>query len=130
MSTVPSAFGHLPGQLHAVGVALLHAVEPAAALGRHRRGVEHDVADPVGPRPASTPGHDQATRRVGHDHDRVGQVGGLDVGQHRGDLVVDRQRAEVGRLAVAAGQVDGQRRLVEQAAAAGPRSGPTSRPRG
>ena len=46
---------------------------------------------------------------MGDDHDRIGEVRGLDVGDDRRDFVVDGERPEVGGLAVAAGQVDRER---------------------
>ena len=110
-------------------MARLHAVDPAAALGGNERRAEHDVRDAVA-EPGDDTGHDEAARRVRDDDDRVGDARGLDVGEHRRDLVVDAQRREVGGLAVAARQIDRERGPVEERHAAGPRTARSTRRRG
>ena len=116
------ALGHLDGHQHALAVAVLHAVQAATALRWHRGRVEHDVADPR-PQAGHHAGHHQPARRVGHHHDGIVQPRGFDVGQDRGHLVVDGEGGQVGRLVVAAGQVDGQGGLVEVGDESVPESG-------
>ena len=88
--------------LESLAVAGLHAVEAAAALGWDGGGVqEHVVHSTVESRHDA--GDDEAAGAVDHEDDRIREVSGEDVGDHRGHLVVDRQRAEVGWLRTAAG---------------------------
>ena len=99
-------------EAHALPVALLHAVDAAAALGRDRRCVQHHVGHAVAERGHHL-GDDQPAGRVDDEH--VGRLdpGCLDVGHHRSRLLADGQRREVGRFAGSTREVDRQRGPVE-----------------
>ena len=92
----PSRGGRLDRQAQAVAVPLLHALDAAAALDRHQRGVEDDAPDPA-VEGGDHSGHDQAARGMRHQRDRTGWGGRLDVGHDGRDLVVDGQRGQVRR---------------------------------
>ena len=114
--------GGFDGRRQAGGVAGLHAIEPAAAFGRHQRRVQRDALDP----PSECSDHaryDQSARGVSHEDDAIGDVGRLDVGDDRGDLVVDGDGGEVRRVGAAAGEVDGDHTSVEQRRQAVPEPG-------
>ena len=67
-----------------------------------------------GPQGGDDARHDEPAGGVDDEGDRVVEAGRLDVGDDRGDLVIDAEGRKVARLAVAARQVHCQRRLVEE----------------
>ena len=93
-------------------VRRLHGFETQSALGGNTTRREHDVACSWRERGRDA-GCEQATGRVRDEHD-VTELGAADVLDDRRDAVVDGERHRIGGLVGAAGQVDRQRRELEQ----------------
>src|SRR5436309_1925925 len=79
----------------ASSVAGLHAVQPAAAFGWHQRSVQHGALDSAA-EGVDDARYDESARGVGHEDDAVVDIGHLDVGDRRGDLVLHGDGGEVG----------------------------------
>ena len=93
-------------------MSLLHAVDSAATFGRHESGVQDNGADAARQGGDDT-GYDEAARGMRDERDRSVAGGGLDVGDDRCDLVLDRQGGQICRSVSPAGQVDGEGVSVE-----------------